>query len=60
MMVTVWLFLIFGTSHQVVDFFPTRADCEQFRANVQQMIDVQGVGRVSDCMPRNIVLAAIR
>lgn len=59
--VTVWLFLILGatplSTHQAVDNFPTRADCEAFRLSIQQMLD-QGLAtgsRVSDCLPRVMV-----
>jgi hypothetical protein len=59
MTLTVWLFFIFGptavAAHQVVDNFPTLAACESFRANVQQMQEQFGVGRVSECLPRSVV-----
>ena len=53
--ITVWLFLIFGASHQAVDHFPSLEACEAFRGNVQQMIAEGMGGRVSDCMPRAVV-----
>jgi len=58
--VTVWMFLIFGASHQAVDNFPSLTACEEFRTNVKQMIDEFGTGRVSECMPRSIVVEATR
>lgn len=57
-MTIVWLFLIFGVTHQVVDGFPDKETCEQFRANVVAMAkelsqDVQ----VSQCLSRQAVSA---
>lgn len=61
MLVTVWLFFILGTApdfrHQAIDQFPSQAQCEQFRTNAQQMLDM-GVApgsHVTPCTSRQML-----
>ena len=61
LLITVWLFFILGTgplsNHQVIDKFPTAEACNNFRFNVQQMLDMGASpsSRVTDCVSRRIV-----
>jgi len=59
--ITVWFLVLLGpnltSEHQIIDQFPTKAACDAFKRNLEQMLD-QGVlpgARVTDCMPREVV-----
>lgn len=62
MVMLVWVLFILGTgpagNHQVIDNFPSKAACNVFRNNVQQMLDQVGASgsRVSECLSRSVLM----